>query len=79
MNPHCFRDYCPSHNTFLKVQTQGSNNKNSSHFEKSKPKDPKPVLLRDNAVVEPAKKEDKKNKKKRFWEQRQEYTREQKE
>ena len=62
-NVHCSRGHRPSHNTFLKVQTQGF--KDSSRSKKPKPKDPKPVPSRDNAA-ELAKKKDKKGKKKRF-------------
>ena len=63
--------YCPrghrlSHNISSKVQTQGFNNKNSSRFEESKPKDLKPAPPRDNVAVKSAKKVDKKDKKKRF-------------
>ena len=79
LNAYCPRGYHLSYNTFLKVQTQGSNNKDSSHSKKPKSKDPKPALPRDDAVIEPAKKEDKKDKKKRFWGQRREYTGERKE
>ena len=61
---YCSKNHRPSHNTFLKVQIQGSNNKDSFHSKKSKSKDPKPAPLRDNAVAEPTKKKDKKNKKK---------------
>ena len=60
------------------MQFQGSNNKDSSRSEESKPKDPKPALLLDNAAVEPAKKKDKKDKKKRFWGQKRKYTGERK-
>ena len=51
------------HNTSLKMQTQGS--KDSSRSKKPKPKNPKPVPSYDNAV-ELVKKEDKKDKNKRF-------------
>ena len=60
------------------MQSQGSNNKDSSRFEESKPRNPKPAPPRDNAVAEPAKKEDRKNKKKRFREQKWEHTKERK-
>ena len=66
LNVYCSKGHHLSHNTFSKVQTQDSNNKNSSCSRKAKPKDPKLALLCDNAVVEPAKKKDRKNKKKRF-------------
>ena len=59
----CFRGYRLSHNTSSKVQTQGS--KDFSRSEESKPKNPKPALSRDNAA-EPAKKEDRKDKKKKL-------------
>lgn len=62
-----------SHNTFWKVQTQSSNNKNFSRLEKSKLKDSKLAPSRNNAA-EPAKKKDRKNKKKRFRGQRQKHT-----
>lgn len=61
----CSSGYCLSHNTFSKMQTQNSNNKDFSYFKKSKPKDLKPILPCDNGV-KPVKKKDKKNKKKRF-------------
>ena len=67
------------YNTSSKVQSQGSNNKDSSCSKKPKPKNPKPAPPRDNAAAEPAKKKDKKDKKKRFQRQKREYTREQKE
>ena len=70
----CPKGHRPSHNTSSKVQSQGSNNKDSSCSEEPKPKDPKLAPPRDNAAAEPDKKEDRKNKKKRFREQRQEYT-----
>ena len=54
------------HNTSLKIQIQDSNNKNSSRFEELKLKNLKPAPPRDNAMAKPAKKEDKKDKKKRF-------------
>ena len=57
------------------MQTQDSNNKNFSCSKEPKFKDPKPVPLRDNAA-EPLKKENRKDKKKRFWNQKQEYIRE---
>ena len=60
----CPRDHCLSHNTFSTVQTQGS--KDSSCSKEPKPKDLKLALLRDNAA-EPAKKKDKKDKKKMLW------------
>ena len=66
---HCPKGYRPSHNTFLKVQTQGS--KDSSRSEETKPKDPKPASSRDN-VAEPAKKKDRKDKKKNLQNRRRE-------
>ena len=71
LNARYPKGYRLFHNTSLKVQTQGS--KNSSSSEELKPKDSKPALLRDN-VAEPAKKEDRKEKKKRFQNQRREHT-----
>ena len=69
---HCSKGHHSSHNTSSKVQTQGFSHKNLLRFEEPKPKDPKPAPSRDN-VAEPAKKEDKKDKKKRLqnhkWEQ----------
>ena len=74
LDAHCLRGHRSSHNTSSKVQTQGS--KDFSRSKELKPKDPKPALLRDN-VAEPAKKENKKEKKKRFWNQRRDHTGEQ--
>ena len=65
----CPRGYRLSHNTFSKVQTQDS--KDSSRSKESKPKDPKPAPSRDNAT-EPAKKEDRKDKKKKLQNRRRE-------
>ena len=59
----CPRGHRPSHNTFSKVQTQGS--KDSSRSKEPKSKDPKPAPSRDN-VAEPAKKENRKEKKKKL-------------
>ena len=75
----CPREDCLSHNTSSKMQSQGSNNKDSSRSEEPKPKDPKPAPPHDNAAAEPAKKEDRKDKKKRFRGQRREHTGERKE
>ena len=72
LDTHWPRGYRLSHNIFLKMQTQGF--KDYSRFKKSKPKDLKPALSRDNAP-EPAKKKNKKDKKKRFHGQRREHTR----
>ena len=58
------------------MQTQDFNNKNSSCFKKSKPKKLKSALSYNDVVVKPAKKKDKKDKKKRFYEQKRKYTRE---
>ena len=74
LDVRCPRGHRPSHNTSSKVQTQGS--KDSSRSEEPKPKDPKPAPLRDNAA-EPAKKEDRKERKKKLWNQRREHTGEQ--
>ena len=73
---HCPKGYRPSHNTSSKVQTQGSNHKDSSRSEEPKPKDSKPAPLHDNAA-KPAKKDDRKDKKKRLQNQRREHTSEQ--
>ena len=72
----CPRGHRPSHNTSSKVQTQGS--KDSSRPKETKPKDPKSAPSRDN-VAESPKKDNKKDKKKRFWGQRWEHTGERKE
>ena len=64
-NARCARGHRPSHNTSSKVQTKGSSHKNSPRFEEPKSKDPKPALSHDNAA-ELAKKEDRKDKKKRL-------------
>ena len=71
----CPRGYCLSHNTSSKVQIQGS--KDLSRPKETKPKDPKLAPSRDNATESP-KKDDTKDKKKRFRGQRWEYAREQK-
>ena len=72
----CPRGYRSSHNTFSKVQTQGSSHKNSSCSKKPKPKDPKPAPSRDNAAKQ-AKNKDRKEKKKKLWNQKREHTGEQ--
>ena len=59
----CLRGHRLSHNTSSKVQTQSS--KDFSRSEKPKSKDSKPALSCDNAA-EPAKKEDRKDKKKKL-------------
>ena len=63
LDVRCPRGHHPSHNTSFKVQTQGSSHKDSTRSKEPKPKNPKPTLSRDNAA-EPAKKEDRKEKKK---------------
>ena len=60
------------------MQTQSFNNKDSSCSEKPKSKDLKPAPSRGNVAVEPIKKKDKKDKKKRFQGQKRENTEEQK-
>ena len=62
LDAHCPKDYFPSHNTFLKMQTQGSSHKNLPHSEKAKHKDQKSAPPCEN-MVELAKKEGKKKKK----------------
>ena len=61
------------------MQSQGSKNKDSSRSKEPKPKNPKPAPPRDDLAAEPAKKEDRKDKKKRFRGQRREHIEEQKE
>ena len=73
---YCPRSHRPSYNTSSKVQTQDS--KDLSRPKKTKPKDSKSASSRDNAAESP-KKDNKKDKKKRFRGQRQEYTGKQKE
>ena len=63
LDVHCPRGYRLSDHTFSKVQTQGS--KDFSHSEEPKPKDLKSAPSCDN-TAEPAKKENKKEKKKRL-------------
>ena len=75
LDARCPRGHRPSHHTSSKVQTQGSTAK-KPHSKEPKPKDPKPALLYDNAA-EPAKKKDRKGKKKRLRNQRREHTGEQ--
>ena len=79
LHVHCPKGHRLSHNTSSKMQSLGSNNKDSSRSEEPKPKDPKPAPPRNDAAAEPAKKKDKKDKKKRFRGQRREYTGELKE
>ena len=66
----CPKSHRPSHNTSSKLQTQGS--KDPSRSKKPKLKDPKPAPSRDNAM-EPAKKENRKNKKKKLQNRRWEW------
>ena len=70
-NAYCFRGYHPSHNTSSKIQTQGS--KNFSQSKKHKPKDRK-LASSYNNMVELPKKDNKKDKKKRFQGQKQEHS-----
>ena len=65
LDAHYFKSYYLFHNTFLIIQTQNSNNKNFFYFKKLKPKNLKLAPLHIN-MVEPAKKKDKKYKKKKF-------------
>ena len=76
LDASCPRGHHPSHNTSFKVQTQGSSHKDSPRSEEPKPKDSKPASSRDD-TAEPVKKEDKKEKKKKLWNQRRERTGEQ--
>ena len=73
LDARCPRGHRPSHNTFSKMQTQGSSHKDLPRSEEPKPKDPKPAPSRNNAA-EPAKKEDRKKKKKKLQNQRREQT-----
>ena len=76
LDAYYLRGHRLSHNTFSKLQIQGFND--FSSFKKSKPKDPKPTPLFDNAV-ELVKKKNRKDKKKRFWDQMWKHTKERKE
>ena len=76
LDARCPRGHRPSHNTSSKMQTQGS--KDSSRLKETKPKDPKSAPSRDDAAESP-KKDDRKDKKKRFRGQRREHTGERKE
>ena len=67
----CLKSHHPSHNTSSKVQTQSS--KDFSRPKKSKSKDPMSALLCDNMAKLP-KKDNKKDKKKRFRSQKREHT-----
>ena len=71
LDARCPRGHRPSHNTSSKVQTQGSSHKDSLRSKKPKPKDAKPAPSRDN-VTEPAKKENRKDKKKKLQNHRRE-------
>ena len=73
LDARCPKGHRLSHNTSSKVQTQGSSHKDSPRSEKPKPKNPKPAPSYDN-IAEPAKKEDKKEKKKRLRNQKREHT-----
>ena len=79
LDARCPRGYHLSHNTSSKMQSQGSNKKDSSRSKELKPKDPKSAPIRDNAAAKLAKKKDRKDKKKRFRGQKREHTEEQKE
>ena len=72
----CLKSHRPSHNTFLKIQTQGSSHKDLFRSKEFKPKDSKQAPSRNNAA-KPAKKEDRKKKKKRLRNQKREHTGEQ--
>ena len=63
-NTRSFKGNYLSHKTFLKVQTQ--NSKDSLNFKKLKLKNPIATLSYGNMAELVKKKEDKKNKKKRF-------------
>ena len=62
LDAHCPRSHRLSHNTFSKMQSQDSNNKDSFHSKEPKLKNLKPTLPYNNAVAEPAKKKDRKDK-----------------
>lgn len=64
----CLKNYYLLHATFLKVQTQKTK---KFKPKKSRPKNQK-LASSHNDTVELAKNKDKKDKKKRFWEQKQE-------
>lgn len=65
LDAHYPRGYRLSHNIFLKVKTQSSNNKSLSYSRKCKTKDSKYAQLRNN-TAELAKKKNRKDKKKRL-------------
>ena len=62
LNAYCPKGHCLSHNTSSKVQTHGSNHKNSPRSKKSKSKDPKSTSPYDN-MADQTKKEGEKKKK----------------
>ena len=76
LDARCPRGHGLSYNTSSKVQTHGSSHEDSTHSKKPKSKDLKPAPLRDKAA-KPAKKEDRKKKKKGLRNQRREHTGEQ--
>ena len=65
LDARCPRGHRPFHNTSSKVQTQDSSHKDSPHSEEPKSKDLKLAPSRDD-MAEPAKKKDRKDKKKRL-------------
>ena len=75
-NVCCSRSHYPSQNTSLNMQTQDF--KDFFCLKEPKPKDLKSALSCDNMAESP-KKDNKKDKKKKFQGQKREYTREQKE
>ena len=75
LNVHCLKGHRLSYNTFSKVQTQGS--KNFFHSQKPKLKDPKLAPSYDN-MAELPKKDNRKDKKKKFRGQKREHIRERK-
>ena len=75
-NAYYLRGHRLFHNTFLKVHTQGS--KDIFYFEKPKPKELRLAPSCDN-IAESPKKNNRKDKKKRFQSQKREHTGEQKE
>ena len=70
LDARCPESHCLSHNTSSKVQTQGS--KDLFRSKETKSKDPKSALSRDNTAESP-KKDNRKDKKKRFRGQRREH------
>lgn len=75
---YCPTSFCMFHKTFLKVQTQSSNNKNCFCLEKPKTKNLRSTPLHDY-VAKLIKKKGKKNKKKKLWRYKQEHIGEKKE